>query len=419
MKNNLTFLLLFICFGLSSIVFAQPQRGGSSPSVSVITNITHATCFNPKGTIEYEIVVSSNWENEASLNTIKLVRQGDSDPIYTDNGPSLTGIISDVEVGQYTLSGSISALDNQGMWVGISFSANIWLGIETVWTEKIDMISSPNSYSAKRNALVATYGGVRSSNGIASGDGWIEMSAVFGNTTDNRVFLMVGETNPLGVFNPSSIFQEYIEFYKGSGGNGIRVWHHDTGAGGATVNNFTSISTNPSDKIRLVRIGSTLTVQKGNANATVFTLPFSYSGPMNIAVRTLATDDGCLDVVSSFGCVEQPENTIDYAELRRKLDGGYALAVGGLLKFTYNEEYSISTGFLPFNIYGSQRTIIASSDFQGTVTGISSPLVYHEDDARYIIDLTTITGIVKGQFYTLEVIDTKGSKKYLKFFYKN
>lgn len=420
MKKQFQLLLLTIFIGLSASV-AFGQRGGGSGSVPKVTihpTISHATCFDQTGDVEYYIEVASpGWTKGTRINRLDLYDASWA-PVQSLTQNGCCGSISNLAPGMYIFYGSMTVQTTTGMYVSVQLNFPIWVGIETVWAEKMDMISGPNSYSAKRNDFTVSYGGVRSSNGINSGDGWIEMSAVFGNTTNARVFLMIGETNSLGNFNPSSIFQQYIEFYKGSSGNGIRVWYNDQ-VSGVWGNYYQSISTNPDDKIRLVRNGTSLSIQKNNSSSNVFTLPQPYSGPMNIAVRTLAEGDGCLDVVSSFSCIEQPENTVDYAELRNKVDGGYALAVGGRLKFTYDEEYAVSPSYLPFNIYDKQRSIVASSDLLGVTTGISSPLNYQEDDARYIIDLSTISGMPDGEFYTLEVIDTKGNKKYLKFFYKN
>lgn len=414
------FLLLFVAMS-SQHAFSQREFGegqqGSIPQVTLHPTITHATCFDPTAEISYYIEVANGWIKGTKVNRLDLYPENWENSIsLTGNG--CCGTISNLTPGMYTFYGSMTVVTSTGMLVSVPLNYTVWLGIETMWAEKIDMISFPNSFSAKRNAATVDYGGVRSSNGITSGDGWIEMKAVFGSTNDNRVFLMIGETNPLGLFYPSGIFQQYIEFYKGSGGNGIRVWYSDQ-VGGIWGNYYTSISTNPDDKIRIVRIGSTVTIQKNNSPSSVFTLPQPYSGPMNIVVRTLAQDDGCLNVISTFECKDQPESTVDYAELRKKVDGGYTLAVGGLLKFTYDEEYAIAMNYLPFNIYNTERTIVASSDGLGNVSGLSVPLVYQEDDSRYIIDLSAAPNVFEDEFYTLEVIDTKGSKKYLKFFYKN
>lgn len=409
MRHKLFLSLLFVIIGLGSQM-AFGQRPCTVPTATFTPTVSHATCFNPKGSITFATTVSSGSAYMQSL----VLKNAAGTTVYTHSpSQSLSGSISNLDVGMYTFTGTVVIeylCNGLGYMTTVSINMQVWVGIQTVWREFIDMYASPNSYSAKRNGNTQTYGGARSSNGIASGNGWIEMKAQYGTTTNNRVFWLIGEHDPLGTFSPSSNLQ-YIEFYKGSAGNGIRIKYQTTG-GSYT---FATLSTVNTDKIRLIRTGSTITIQKNDVNTTIFTLPVAYTGGMNIAVRSLAQNDGCLNVVSSFECVVET----DYAELRKNVDGGSILVLEGLLKFTYDEEYAIAINYLPFKIYDKQRSIVASSDGQGNVTGISTPLVYQEDDARYVIDLSTVSSMSINEFYTLEVIDSKGSKKYLKFFYKN
>jgi hypothetical protein len=400
MKNSLIFMFLLLLTANTEGVFAQ--RGGSGkgtiPKVDLVPVITHATCFDATAEINYSIVISTGWTRETRLNRLDLY---DADWSFVESltGNGGSGTITDLPVGMYNFYGSMTVQTSTGIYVSVIINQPVWVGIETVWTEKIDMITTPNSYSAQRNASTTSYGGVRSSNGITSGDGWIEMSAVFGSTNDNRVFLMIGETNPLGTFNPSSIFQQYIEFYTGSGGNGIRVWYNDQ-VGGILGNYYTSISTDPNDKIRLVRTGSSLTIQKNSSNSTVFTLPQPYSGPMNIAVRTLAEDDGCLDVVSTFECRSEV-----YAKMERKLRGVKYEPIGNSLKFYVTEEYNNQSGSLNYNVYADgDRTNPVLSGTQQVHS-----LVY--GDNRYNLDVISLSN----GSYILEVINDKKEKFYLRF----
>lgn len=396
MKKQFGLLLLFVFFGIGCTVLAQRGGGGSNPTVTVVPIISHATCFYPEGSIEYEVVVSSNWKNEATLNSIKLMDHGNPvQVVYQDGGPSLTGSITSLLVGGYTLSGSVTALNSAGMWVGIPFSATIWLGIETVWSEKIDMISLPNSYSAKRNVTSNSFGGVRSSNGITSGDGWIEMKAQYGTTTNSHVYWIVGETNPLGTFTASDPIQ-FIEFYQTSSGNGIRVKYENFGGNFVYAN----VSTNPNDKVRLMRSGTNMKIQLNNSTSTTFMFQAASSGPMNIAVRTQEIDDGCLDVVSSFPCRSEV-----YAKVERKLRGVKYAPIGNSLKFYVSEEYDNQSGDLEYRVYADLDRV--NPVLSGTQQVHS--IVY--GDNRYDLD---VIGLSSGP-YILEVINEKKEKFYLRF----
>jgi len=391
MKKRLTKILFAV---ISIMAFHVPHAtGGTNPDVTFVPTITHGTCLDPNGNIEYEVVISSKWKNEGSVNFIKIFDES-LDPFFSTTDPSLIGTVGTAPVGVYTVSGSITALDDQGIWVSVPFTSTFWVGIETIWAEKIDMISSPNSYSAKRNASTATYGGVRSSNGIDSGDGWVEMSAVFGNASNSHVYWLIGETTPLGTFSPSNQMQ-YIEFYQSSGGNGIRIKYK---SGGSYL--FTTLSSDQNDKIRLVRSGSTLTIQKNNSSSTIFTLPTAYSGGMNITVRSLANNDGCLDVVSSFSCKSDT-----YAKVERKLRGVKYQVPGDLLRFYVTEEYDDQSTELDYNVYTpldrATPVISGTQQVHSVVFG----------DNRYRLDVSSLTSGA----YILEVINEKKEKFYLRF----
>lgn len=398
MKKQIGLLLLLVLFGMNgNFVFG---RGGTTPTVTVVPTITHGTCFNTTGTIEFEIVVTSEWENKAKMNAWRLE---DDVPtlIEASYDPNLIGVVTGLSVGVYTLSGSISALNSDGMWVGIPFSATFWVGIQAVWTEKIDMISSPNSYSAIQNAVTNNLGGVRSSNEIDSGvDGWIEMKAQYGTTTNSHVYWIMGETNPLGTFTVN-FPNQFVEFYKTSAGNGIRVKHEDFG--GNFV--YDTISTNPIDKVRLVRTGTNLKLYLNNSTSSVFTFQAPPSGPMNIAVRTQQVGDGCLDVVSSFEC--KPIESDLYGHLKYKLDGFYHIMKNGHIKFVFDQEYDADD--LVFNIYNQSDLLVATdSDFAALSTTYG--------DNYLLIDVSDAIHCIGKGFFYLEVTNSKKEKSYLRFF---
>lgn len=405
MRKNLILYALCIFTSLQS-----KDAFGSVPTVTLIPTITHATCFDNTGDVSFVITVSTGWVKGTKVNSLTLIDEG-MNVHYTHPNTWSSGSVSNLSPGMYTFTGSVTVKDSYGFWVSVTINTPIWIGYETVWTEFQDMITSPNSYSAKRNANTQTYGGVRSSNGITSGDGWIEMKAQFGTTTNNRVYWLIGEHNPLGTFAPNSSIP-YIEFYKGIGGNGIQIYY-DPGSGFTTQ----SLSTNHNDKIRLVRSGGTFTIQKNDVATNILPTPGPSSGPMNISVRTLKLNDGCVNVLSTFPC-RQEIAQISHAELKKGLNGGHTSAVEGKLKFTFDGEYEvISTTYLEYTIYDKDRVIKGNSDDQGNVMSGSTALNYQFDDNRYTLDVSGMN-LTIDEYYTLEIIDSKGEKKYLKFIFK-
>ncbi len=112
---------------------------------------------------------------------------------------------------------------------------------------------------------------------------------------------------------------------------------------------------------------------------------------------------------------------LSYSEMKRALDGGYSYAMDGKLKFTMDEPYELDASkYLPFTIYDKHHMVLESSDIDGVVlNGSVAPLPLNFDDNRWILDISSIPGIATGEYYILEVSNSKGDKRYLRFFYKN
>lgn len=105
-----------------------------------------------------------------------------------------------------------------------------------------------------------------------------------------------------------------------------------------------------------------------------------------------------------------------YHELRKTLDGGYGESYEDNLNFVIDEAYGIDAGsYLHATIYNDDHEAIATSDAAGATSGGIPALTYVFDDNRYSMSLSGITTMVNGQFYVLEVKNTKGDRFYLKF----
>jgi len=395
-------IFLLLVSGLSNGIYGQRGKGGGiigkKGTVTLTPTITHATCFNEIGSVDYLITVSSGWNKYTKVNFINLTNS-DGDIVYNSNNPSATGSVGNLSIGNYTFSGSVTTTSSSGFFISIPFSVSIWIGIETVWSEMNDMIENPNSYSAKRNVTNQTYGGAISSNAISSSDGWIEMKAVYGSSSYSFLYWIIGETSNLNSFDPNGT-QQYVQFSSAFNGTGISVRYLNQGVYTTTV-----ISTNINDKIRLVRTGTTVTIQKNNDNTTIFTFPTPYSGPMNIGIFTRSINDGCVDVISSFGCVK-PITVPLYAHLKYELDGYYHVMKEGKINFLFNQEYDAS--ILKFNIYDVNSNLIKTdSDF---------PIIPTTNGDNYItIDVSGVSNCIDKDFYYLEVISNKKEKMYLRF----
>ncbi|WP_430405220.1 DNRLRE domain-containing protein [Fluviicola sp.] len=111
-----------------------------------------------------------------------------------------------------------------------------------------------------------------------------------------------------------------------------------------------------------------------------------------------------------------------YNELVDKIDAGFATTKSNILKFFFTEEYTIDSGKkLPLKIYNEDNIAIAGIDFNGAAIGSLTllPAINYVSDKNFVsLSLSGVT-LTVGKFYTLELTNTLGEKKYLKFKYTN
>lgn len=94
-----------------------------------------------------------------------------------------------------------------------------------------------------------------------------------------------------------------------------------------------------------------------------------------------------------------------YAVLKKKLDGGFHLTLNSMLYFKFDEEYNDSNQQLTYNIY---------NDLHQLISGLPNLSVQYGDN-RYSINCSSISGLITGNTYLLEVINEKNEKWYLRF----
>lgn len=103
------------------------------------------------------------------------------------------------------------------------------------------------------------------------------------------------------------------------------------------------------------------------------------------------------------------ESIRSYADLTRKLDGGYYLAQNGIVKFIYNEEYADEDGELTYKIFDASNEIVVSH------TTLTEDVVF--GDNRFDMDFSSFTdeNPLSNGVYVLEVTNEKNEKWYLRF----
>lgn len=121
------------------------------------------------------------------------------------------------------------------------------------------------------------------------------------------------------------------------------------------------------------------------------------------------------------GCNPASINDLSFSLLKENLDASFARTYDGKIKFSFYEYQTINgSRFLPFKILNDQNELVASSDLNGNVSGTISPLAYTgAGNNNCTLDISNVTGLTTGKYFTLIVTTITNETKYLKVFYQN
>jgi hypothetical protein len=376
------------------------------------------TCASQAATFQFKIV--GFLTSQFGSYNYQLVANNTNTPTSFSGSGSNNGTVSvsNVPPGVYTLTCTQSSGGSP-----ITVIYTIYVGIQAEWYSTHPNYNlTPNTYSLSRNNVnaVSTYSSAISSNILAAGTkGWIWFNPVVSAFLQNRNDYMsivdnFVNTQPTGT-------QTYLTFRKilptitGGGGiipGGIQVvWNNSiTGSVSSTI-----VPANSFITIELT--GALMNVKANGVFIASITQPV---GGIRLKANSNRTNEGFKDVHTTFACT--PGQTIDevfHYELARDYTAGYATAVQGKLKFTFDEEYGMQTNkFLQYTVYRDDNSFVASSDLSGTTIGGASAIPYNFDDNRYTLTVSSM-GLTLGKFYHLEVTTTTGQKRVLRFLYKN
>lgn len=378
------------------------------------------TCASQTASFQFKIVgfLGSQF---GSYNYQLVADNANTPTSFTGTGSgNATTTVSNVTPGVYTLTCTQSSGGSP-----ITLAYTVYVGIQAEWYSTHPNYNlSPNSYSLSRMTSLnpfTTYSSAISSNILSAGTkGWIWFNPVVSAFTQSRNDYFSIVDNFVNT-QPSST-QTYVSFRKVlatmSGGSvtipaGTQViWANPiTGATNSAIVPATS----------LILIELTGTNMNVKANGLLLVSLPQPAGGIRLKANSNRTSEGFKDVHTTFACT--PNQTIDevsHYELGRDYTAGYATAVEGKLKFTFDEEYGIESGkSLQYVVFDDTNTPVASGLLNGTTSGGATALTYSFDDNRYLLTISSISTATIGKFYHLEVTTTTGQKRVLRFLYKN
>jgi len=406
---------------------------GQTVTGTMAIDVTHNTCNLSNSTIAYSISLTniatgtSAWNKFTVITTLRLYYDnqvaGTSDLVMDHvaifGNKAQTGNRSNLATGHYYFNGSITTRDYLGNTVSVPILVDFWVGYKTQWDNLNEMVVGTTPYSILRNSTASTntFGWAQSFNTSTTNRAWIEIKKKSATTYPSTLYCVLDPITNLSAFTATGNFQ-YIEFIQTAANTGTIKLKYWTGS----VYTTATLSTNITDKIRVIRSNSNTCTINLNQSVSNVAPAFSVTGTLKVSVFAKELNTEALDVVSAFPCAGQSLTTTGFSNLKRELDGGHALTVSGTLKFYFEEEYKMQAGkFIPLKVYGLDHQIVASVAFDGTLGGSANAamkLPYEFDDNRKSLSLTSC-GLTVGQYYILEVETSTKEKRFLKFKYIN
>lgn len=429
-KSNIIGLILML-FLINQKLIAQ------SPTVYFTAPVLNNSPELVDASISFTALPSNGWTKNSTLSlTLKVenlsTRTPTWDLVYTNSTPTLnTGTISNLAPGHYKFEGNVSTKGNDLIWYTIKIYQEVWVGYNAQWDAMDEMSVGTSLNSVKRlsNGSGNAYSYIQSINEIVpSTYSWLELNKTYATTgNDSRIYCVLSPlTNP-SLFVPGGN-DTYIEFITtivlGVERSSINLRYFN---GTSYVNVL--LSNNPNDKIRFIKQSTNVCYIQLNSSSTNLSIPnfsLSTSGPITILGKQLG--DEAMNINFSFGSKPVIYKYSSYAKLTREIDAGYAQAVGGYIKFCFDEEYKQPVGkFIPFKIYmlnqiNLTNNFIAGVDYNGVLSGNATnnmKMLYQFDDNRYALPITSVVNLTVGKYYLLEVETSTKEKRYLKFLYTN
>ncbi len=331
-----------------------------------------------------------------------------------------TYTIPNLAPGVYTLT----CTQNSGA-TPIQIQNTIYVGLQTEWFSTHPNYNlTPNSYSVARDNLAqGTYSKAISTNILpAATSGWAWFNPVCANMTSFFVPNVLSIVDNFSNLLPNPNQHIFLNFRRtgntaifGLPANSTILFWGDKLPNGTNVTGAVFLPIDPFVSLQFDAAQMKIYVRSG---ATTFSLT-QPAGNIRLKANSTFATEGFKNVHTTFPCgLNQTLSEVGHYELGRDYSAGYATAVEGKVKFTFDEEYAIAANKkLQYVVYDDTNLAIASGFLDGTVTGGATALTYNFDDNRYLLNVSSFATI--GKYYHLEVTTSTGQKRYLRFLYKN
>ena len=365
--------------------------------------VTHLNCSEENtGSIGFSPFASLSWFYQVDSYSLTL---------YDDNNQQVGTVnqlnYNNLAPGNYTVTGNILASTIFPFNLSFNFPVNqtIEIGYKADWlTLDNNYVENPNNYSVLvQGHNEQSYLQGRSKNYLKYIDeGWVKYKPVIPNQQGTELMryetsnLSVSPTQ-LGIFN-----EDFLAHHRFWGINFKQLYSSISG-----YSPITSISDNDEVKIKFTT-NSNPNSQYGENEVLINNNSYSIiprtNSNISVIPNSILNDYGFKNVITSFGC---PTSENIYAHLKYELDGFYHTMKDGEINFVFDQEYEGEN--LQFNIYNSLDEIVKTqADF---------PVVPTSYGKNYItIDVSTVDYCIGKGFLYLETINSKGEKKYLRFY---
>ncbi|PKP04001.1 MAG: hypothetical protein CVU11_06480 [Bacteroidetes bacterium HGW-Bacteroidetes-6] len=106
-----------------------------------------------------------------------------------------------------------------------------------------------------------------------------------------------------------------------------------------------------------------------------------------------------------------------YSKLYEQLDGSYYQSISKRVGVQFIEEYyPATTKKLEYKVYDDAMNLVAAVDAQGVPSGSGVAVVsVSHGDNRILLDFSAVSGMSSGEYYILEVSNSKNELTYLRF----